>query len=127
MPTSSPLAVAGLRAYGALQLAQGAWMAAAPASFYDAVGPFGPRNEHYVRDAATWSLALGALCLLAATRPSWRLPVLALAALQAGLHTVNHIADAGLPESAFVGIFDAVALALLTGLLVLLVRREAVR
>jgi len=120
--STSPLVPLGLRAYGALQTIQGAWMLTAPGSFFDAVGPFGDRNDHYIRDAATWSLALGILCLLAAARPAWRLPVLALAALQAGMHTVNHVFDADLADPAWVGTFDAVSLALLTGLLAVLAR-----
>lgn len=118
----SALVPHGLRAYGALQTAQGAWMVLAPGSFFDAVGPFGDRNDHYLRDAATWSLALGALCLLAAARPAWRLPVLALAAVQAGLHGINHVADADLADPAWVGTFDAVSLLALTGLLAVLAR-----
>lgn len=120
--SATSLVPAGLRAYGALQTAQGAWMLVAPGSFFDAVGPFGDRNDHYIRDAATWSLALGVLCLLAAARPSWRLPVLALAALQAGMHGVNHVLDADLADPAWVGTFDAISLLVLTGLLAVLAR-----
>jgi hypothetical protein len=119
---SSSLVPLGLRAYGVLQTVQGAWMLTSPGSFFDEVGPFGARNDHYIRDASTWSLALGVLCLLAAARQSWRLPVLALAALQAGMHAVNHIFDADLADPAWVGTFDAVSLLVLTGLLAVLTR-----
>jgi len=125
MPVSPSLVPLGLRAYGGLQLAQGAFMALAPGAFFDAIGPFGDQNDHYIRDASTWSLALGALCLLAAARSAWRLPVLALAALQAGLHTINHLIDVGEASSTAIGVFDAVSLALLTVLLLSLARQEA--
>jgi hypothetical protein len=114
--THEDLVPIGLRTYGALQLAQGAWMVVDPGSFFDVVGPFGARNDHYTRDAATWSIALGVvLCLVAArgTRGA-RAAVLLLAALQAGLHTVNHIADAGIADPGWVGVFDAVSLGAIT-------------
>ncbi len=86
----------------------------APGSFFSQVGPFGVRNDHYLRDVATWSFALGVLALLAAARPAWRLPVLALAAVQSGLHAVNHVVDAGDADPSWIGAFDAVSLGLLT-------------
>lgn len=113
-----------LRTYGAVQLFLGAWMVAAPGSFFTQVGPFGTRNDHYLRDVASWSLALGALAFLAASRPAWRLPVLALAALQSALHAVNHLIDVGQADPSWIGVADAVSLGLLTVLLVVLVRRE---
>lgn len=127
MTTDDRLVRLGLPAYGGLQLALGLWQGVSPGTFYDALGPFGGQNDHYIRDVASWTVALGVLCLLAATRPAWRLPVLALAALQSGLHTVNHLLDAGEAETHWVGIADAVSLALLSVLLVALVRKESTR
>lgn len=109
-----------LIALGAYQLAQGAWMALDPRSFYDAIGPFGPYNAHYLRDAATWSLALGVVLMIATWRPSWRVPALAFAALEFALHTVNHIADVGEAHTTGIGVFDAVSLGVLTAVLVAL-------
>ncbi len=117
----------GLLAYGGMQLALGLWQGLSPGTFYDALGPFGGQNDHYIRDVASWTVALGVLCLLAASRPTWRLPVLALAAVQSGLHTVNHLLDAGEADTHWVGIADAVSLAVLSVLLVALVRKEAAR
>ena len=68
-----------LAAFAALQLLTGALLWLAPAFFYEQVGPFGPRNDHYMGDLATWYLALGALALVAVRRREWRGPVLALA------------------------------------------------
>jgi hypothetical protein len=108
------LVPAGLYAYGAEQLAQGLWMLVSPGTFFTALGPFGARNDHYTRDVATWSLALGVVCLLVARRPSpARAAVLLLAGLQAALHTVNHVFDADLAHPGWVGVFDAVSLGLL--------------
>lgn len=122
--SATRLLPAGLWAYGTLQLGQGLWMVLSPGTFFDAIGPFGDRNDHYVRDAATWSLALGVLCLLAVRRREWRLPVLALAVLQAGLHAVNHVADAGAADPRWIGVVDAAALAALTALLAVLLARS---
>lgn len=111
-----------LRAFGALQLLQGLFMAVAPRAFYDAIGPFGTYNAHYVLDAATWALALGVVALIAAGRPAWRVPVLAFAALQFALHALNHVKDAGKADPVAVGVFDAVTLAALAVVLAAAVR-----
>ncbi|WP_205697156.1 hypothetical protein [Conexibacter sp. SYSU D00693] len=124
--TSSPVAT-GLLALGVLQLLQGLWMAVDPGSFFDTLGAFGARNDHYVRDAATPTLALGGVALAAVSRPSWRAPVLAFAALWFGLHAVNHLADVSDANADGVGPLDLVLLAGLTaGLawLAALARRE---
>jgi uncharacterized membrane protein (DUF2068 family) len=103
---------AGLVVYGVIQLVQGLWMVVDPGSFFDAVGPFGVRNDHYTRDMATWSLAIGPVCLWAARRDHrTRAAVLLIAGLEAAIHTVNHIVDAGDADPHWVGIFDAVSLA----------------
>ena len=108
---------AGVAALAATQLALGLWMAVSPRSFFDAIGPFGGYNDHYVRDVATWYLAFGAALAVAVRRPSWRAPLLGLAVLQYGLHTVNHLVDIGDADPGWVGVFDAVTLGLTTVLL----------
>jgi hypothetical protein len=106
-----PLIGAALLVLAASQLGLGAWMAAAPRSFFDAIGGFGAFNDHYVRDVSTWYLALGAALLVAWRRPPWRVPVLALALAQYALHAVNHLVDAGDADPSWVGPADAAALA----------------
>jgi archaellum biogenesis protein FlaJ (TadC family) len=107
------------------QLALGALMAVAPGSFFHHVGPFGLRNDHYIRDSSTWSLALGAALLIALRRPRWRVPVLAFAALQAALHALNHLADIGKAHPRYVGPLDFGLLALTAVLLAYVARRAA--
>ena len=107
---------AGITLLGAISLATGIWMALSPASFFDALGPFGVRNGHYLRDMATWQIAFGAAMLVAAGRPSWRRPLIAVGAGQALLHTLNHILDAGAAKPSWVGIFDVVTIAATLGL-----------
>lgn len=120
---------AALVVLGALQVGQAAWMTVAPGSFFDALGPFGARNDHYTRDAATWYAALGVAMLVAALRPRLVRPgaaagLLLVALLQSGLHTMNHVADAGDADPGWVGVFDAGTLAVLTVGLVLLWRLD---
>src|SRR4051794_28992560 len=119
MPTTaSPLYVralpAGVAALAATNLVLGLWMVLAPRSFYDAIGPFGPFNAHYVRDVSTWQLAFGGALAVAVRRPSWRAPLLGFAVLQFGLHTLNHVVDIGDADPRWVGVFDAVTLGVTT-------------
>jgi hypothetical protein len=117
----------GLLVLAASQLVLAVWMVAGPGSFYDHLGGFGPRNDHYLRDVATWEAALAATAAIAAWRPEWRLPVLVFAALQFVLHTASHIADAGAARASTDGVFDAVSLgagAVLLGALAWLAARD---
>src|ERR671911_205305 len=59
--------------FGIYQIAQALWMMVSPGSFFDAIAGFGVQNDHYIRDNATFSLAIGVGFLLAVGRPSWRL------------------------------------------------------
>ncbi len=106
-------------------------MVVSPGTFFDAIGPFGERNDHYIRDMGTAVLALGTVALLAVRRPSWRLPVLAFAAVWFGLHALNHLADIGEADPEAVGVGDFVSLTALTAglawLAVLAHREDEVR
>ena len=111
MPRPDRLAPALLGVLGAVEIALGVWMVLAPRSFFDGLGGFGAYNPHYMRDVATFELAIGIVALLAIRRPSWWPATLAVAAIQFGLHAVNHIVDAGKADKLAAGIFDAVSLA----------------
>jgi len=97
------------------------WMIVAPGSFFSALGPFGPRNDHYIRDAATFQVVFGLAALGAVRYHAWRLPVLAGLALQFGLHSVNHLVDIGAARPAWIGVVDFVGLAASTLVLLALV------
>src|SRR5918997_1754611 len=84
-----------LTAFAAIQLLTGALLWLTPGFFFDEIGPYGVRNDHYMGDVASWYLALGAIALVAVRRGSWRLPLLALAFLQYALHSLNHLIDVG--------------------------------
>jgi hypothetical protein len=95
-------------------IALAVFMAAAPHTFYDKVGPFGVPNDHYIRDTATFSAAIGFGALVAIRRPSWRVPVLAISTVQFALHSVNHLVDIGKAHPRWNGYFDFFALAATT-------------
>jgi hypothetical protein len=121
--TDAPRALsAGLTAFGIYQLALGVFMAVAPHSFFRGIGPFGTQNTHYIRDTATYNLALGAVMVLAASRRAWRVPVLAFATLQFALHSVNHLIDIDRANKSGVGPGDFVLLTVMTLLLGWLLR-----
>ena len=87
----------------ASQLSVGAAMALAPAAVYDRFATFPPENTHFVRDLSTIYVALGVVLAIAVRRPSWRLPVLAFAAVQYATHAVNHAIDIADPHREWVG------------------------
>jgi hypothetical protein len=105
----------GLWALGAAWLAIAALQIADPASFVEAIGPYGSVNEHYVRDLASWYAAGGILLLLAAGRPAWRVPVLLLTLIQGALHLVNHVADVDAADPSWMGPLNTALLAATLG------------
>ena len=89
-------------------------MAVLPHSFFVNVGPFGARNDHYIRDTATFSAAIGVGLLVALRRPSWRVPMLAISTVQFALHSINHLVDIEGAHPAWNGYFDFFSLAVAT-------------
>jgi hypothetical protein len=104
-------------ALGIFHLVLGLYMFFFPASFYFRIGTYGPENTHYVGDVSTFVLAIGVALLLAVGRPSWRAPVLGVAALWYGFHALNHLIDIGEARSTARGVIDFLLLAVGCGLL----------
>lgn len=100
----------------------------APGTFFAEIGPFGSRNDHYIRDGATFGLALGVLALVAVRVRSWRLPALVTLSVQFALHSANHLADIDKADPEWLGPADFAALAIvaaaLAGLLGLVWRED---
>jgi CelD/BcsL family acetyltransferase involved in cellulose biosynthesis len=114
--------------FAVANLANGAWMLADPAHWYEhlpaAVPDFGPLNEHFVRDIGAAFTVIGIGLAVAAFMPRWRVAACGAAAAFYGLHALVHVVDTlrGLvgPEHWAIdlpGVYiPAVALAVLTGL-----------
>lgn len=94
------------------QLILGAVMFLAPGTFYDSLGKFPPENHHYIKDVASFYIALGIVFFIAARRRSWRVPVLAFATIQYAIHALTHLVDVNEAASELTGWFDFFALAL---------------
>lgn len=106
-----------LLVFAAVQIVIGLLLWLTPGFFFEQIGPYGPRNDHYMGDTATWYLASGAALLVAAQRTAWRVPVLFLVAVQYALHSLNHLLDVGEADPSWLGPANLVSLALATVLL----------
>lgn len=115
----------GVLVYSAYQLALGLVMIFAASWFYRNVGPFPPKNLHYTRDNATFSIALGVVGLLAVRRSRWHLPVLAIFTVQAVVHALNHLYDIGRAHPKRYGPIDFVLIAISAAVLGWLTWRAA--
>ena len=113
-----------LIAFGAGQLVLGLLLWLTPGFFYDEIGPYAPRNDHYMADLATFYLALGAVALASVSRERWRVPVLTLALVQYGLHSLNHLIDIGESDPGWLGPANFASLLLTTVLLGWMLTRE---
>jgi hypothetical protein len=101
-----------LTGIGVSQIALGLWQIVSPGSFFQAIADFGDQNQHYIRDTATFPLAIGAGLLVAASRPAWRAPVLFVTTAWYLFHAVNHLVDIGEADPGWIGPFDFAALLL---------------
>jgi hypothetical protein len=94
----------------------------APGAFYDLLAPFPPENHHVLRDVGSWQIPLGLAAAVAVRRHAWRVPMLALLALQYTLHAISHLINLGDADPAWIGpaefVLLAVAALALAGLLV---------
>ena len=64
-----------------------------PGLFFDEIGPFGVQNDHYIRDTAAFEGSTGVIALIAAFKPTWRIPTLAVLSLQYVTHAISHVVD----------------------------------
>jgi hypothetical protein len=113
-----------LIAFAVSQLVIGLLLWLAPGFFHEEIGPYGPRNDHYMADLATFHLALGTVVLVAVRHESWRVPVLAFAVIQYALHSLNHLIDIGESDPSWLGPANFASLLLTTLLLGGMLRRD---
>src|SRR5206468_6155856 len=82
---------------GLFNVANGLWMLAAPAGWYEhlpaGVPDTGPLNLHFVRDIGAAFTTAGVALLAAAPAPERRRPVLLAVTLFYVLHAIIHVAD----------------------------------
>ena len=112
---------------GVYHLLLGTVMVIAPRTFFDEIAHYGAYNDHYIRDVATFYLALGGCLLVAVGRTSWQVPLLTFALVQYGLHVLNHLWDVADGEPSWIGPANVVALGLIAALILWLLRRPAAR
>ena len=120
--TRSRYAEVVLIVFGIYSVLIGLFMMLAPGVFFDTLGNFGPRNDHYIFDNATFELPLGLLLLAAVRWPTWRVPALAFATLHWALHALSHIIDTHHGAGDWVGLLEFGGLALTTVLLAIALR-----
>lgn len=100
----------GMALICAYMLGIGVFAIVAPGVFYETLGPFGTRNDHYTIDGATFMVAFGIGALVAIRHESWRVPVVLMVLVQNAVHTVNHLVDIGEADPGWVGVFDFLVL-----------------
>src|SRR4029078_13632650 len=101
--TNSVFVKAVLVAFGLYSVVLGLFMIVAPVVFFDSLGAFGTRNNHYIFDVASFELPLSLLLLGAVRWPTWQVPALAFASLHWALHALSHVIDTKHADGAWVG------------------------
>ncbi len=112
--------------FGLYALSVGLFMLFWPGSFFDTLGTFGVRNNHYLFDNATFEIPQGLLLLAAVRRVSWRVPALAFATLHWALHTISHIIDPHHGAGDWVGWLEAGGLLVTTLILAIALRASVI-
>ncbi|OBC10109.1 hypothetical protein A5784_37250 [Mycobacterium sp. 852013-50091_SCH5140682] len=120
--TRSRYAEVVLAVFGTYSVLLGLFMLAAPGAFFDTLGAFGVRNDHYIFDNASFELPLGLLMLGALRWPRWRVPTLAFATAHWALHALSHLVDPHHAAGTWVGWLEAAGLVLTTVLLAMALR-----
>jgi len=112
--------------FGVYSVVLGLFMFIAPGTFFETLGTFGLRNDHYIFDNASFELPLGLMMLAALRWPSWRVPALAFATLHWGLHAFSHIIDPHHAAGETVGWLEAAGLVVTTVFLAIALRASLV-
>jgi len=108
--------------FGVYALGIGLFMMFFPGAFFDTLGTFGVRNDHYIFDNATFEIPQGLLLLAAVRWVSWRVPALAFATLHWALHAISHIVDPHHGAGDFIGWLEAGGLVATTVILAMALR-----
>ncbi|MDV3123881.1 hypothetical protein M1247_03030 [Mycobacterium sp. 21AC1] len=120
--SSSRYADVVLGVFGIYSVALGLFMLLAPGPFFETLGAFGVRNDHYIFDNGSFELPLGLLMLGALRWSRWRVPALAFATAHWALHALSHLIDTGHAAGSWVGWLEAGGLVFTTVLLAIALR-----
>lgn len=113
--------------FGIYSVALAVFMLVSPGVFFNTLGAFGVRNDHYIFDYASFALPLGLMLLAALRWPTWRVPALAFATAHWALHTLSHILDTHHHAGAGVGLLEFAGLAVSTALLAIALWLSVIR
>lgn len=111
-----------LAVFGIYSVTLGLFMLFAPGAFFDTIGAFGVRNDHFILDNASFELPLGLMMLAALKWPRWRVPTLAFATAPWALHSLSHLIDTNHAAGSWVGWLEAAGLVVTTVLLAIALR-----
>lgn len=111
-----------LAVFGVYSVVLGLFMLLAPGTFYDTIGAFGVRNDHFIFDSASFQLPLGLMMLAALKWPWWRVPTLAFATMHWALHSLSHLIDTNHAAGNWIGWLEAGGLVFTTVLLAIALR-----
>ena len=112
--------------FGLYALTIGLFMMFAPGPFFDTLGTFGIRNDHYIFDNATFEIPQGLMLLAAVRWPSWRVPALAFATVHWALHAISHIIDPHHGAGDWIGWLEAGGLVVTTVILAIALRASVI-
>lgn len=112
--------------FGLYALTLGLFMMVAPGAFFDTLGNFGTRNDHYIFDNATFEVPQGLMLLAAVRWHRWRTPALAFATLHWALHAISHLIDPHHGAGDWIGWLEAGGLVLTTAILAIALRANVI-
>lgn len=125
-PTRSRFVDVILIVFGLYSAALGVFMMVAPGVFFDTLGAFGVRNDHYIFDNASFELPLGLMMLAAVRLSTWRVPALAFATVHWALHALSHILNTHHHDGTGVGLLEFAGLAIASVLLAIALRYSVI-
>lgn len=112
--------------FGFYALSVGLFMMFAPGAFFETLGNFGVRNDHYIFDNSTFEVPQGLMLLAAVRWRTWRTPALAFATLHWALHAISHLVDPHHGAGDWIGWLEAGGLVLTAAILAMALRANVI-
>ncbi|MGV0849424.1 hypothetical protein [Mycolicibacterium phlei] len=127
LPRTTGFVEVTLVVFGVYALGVGMFMLFFPGAFFDTLGAFGVRNDHYIFDTATFEIPQGMMLLAAVRWVSWRVPALAFATLHWAMHAASHLTDPHHAAGDWIGWLEASGLVVTTVILAFALRAAVAR